>query len=203
MADIVNVAGVVSLDGAQLSIIVVLFVAFILAIAKWRFQERRSKSLQNMVDEMDTEKAEMYSKLKNFEDENKSLKEKFEIMEKEYADKMRALEEKERSLDENSKAVKAKLLEVKALEDTIEMHRTKIGRLELEKSDLERKLDSATSDMDRTISVEKEKLKSHAQELKQKTEEAVSALKKENEALIKKYETMKERLGLWESVTDL
>lgn len=203
MADIVNIAGVVSLDGAQLSIIVVLFVAFILAIAKWRFQERRSTSLQNMVDEMDTEKAEMYSKLKNFEDENKSLKEKFESMEKAYAEKMRALEEKERSLDENSKSVKAKLLEVKALEDTIEMHRTKIGRLELEKSDLERKLDSATSDMDRTISVEKEKLKSHAQELKQKTEEAVSALKKENEALIKKYETMKERLGLWESVTDL
>ncbi|MEE8403355.1 MAG: hypothetical protein V3R93_06345 [Candidatus Hydrothermarchaeaceae archaeon] len=200
---VIDIPGVISLNEAQLSVIALLFAAFLVTLIRWRFQTKRTKSLQKMVDEMDTEKADMYSKLKSFEEENKSLKEKSENTEQECSEKMQLMGEKEKSLDENSKTVKGKLLEIKAMEDTIELHRTKIGRLELEKSDLERKLDSATSDMDQKMFSEKEKLKNHAQELKQKTKEAVTVLKKENEELDKKYEKLKERLSLWESVKDL
>ena len=202
MAEVINILGT-SLDEVQLSIIAVLFVAFLLTLIKWRVSAARTKSLQKIVDEMDTEKAEMYSKLKNFEGENKSLKEKSESIQKEYSEKMQVVEEKERSLDENSKKVDAKLLEIGSMEETIEMHRIKIGRLEVEKSDLEGKLDSATKDVDRRLSSEKEKLKSRAQELTEMTKETVAALKKENEQLKKKYETLKERLSLWESVKDI
>lgn len=202
MAEVINILGT-SLDEVQLSIIAVLFVAFLLTLIRWRVSAARTKSLQKIVDEMDTEKAEMYSKLKNFEGENKSLKEKSESIQKEYSEKMQVVEEKERSLDENSKKVNAKLLETGSMEETIEMHRIKIGRLEAEKSDLEGKLDSATKDVDRRLSSEKEKLKSRAQELTEMTKETVAALKKENEQLKKKYETLKERLSLWESVKDI
>ncbi|MEE9565141.1 MAG: hypothetical protein V3V63_05475 [Candidatus Hydrothermarchaeaceae archaeon] len=202
MAEVINILGT-SLDEVQLSIIAVLFVAFLLTLIRWRVSAARTKSLQKIVDEMDTEKAEMYSKLKNFEGENKSLKEKSESIQKEYSEKMQVVEEKERSLDENSKKVDAKLLEIGSMEETIEMHRIKIGRLEAEKSDLEGKLDSATKDVDRRLSSEKEKLKSRAQELTEMTKETVAALKKENEQLKKKYETLKERLSLWESVKDI
>jgi uncharacterized protein (DUF3084 family) len=202
MAEVINILGT-SLDEVQLSIIAVLFVAFLLTLIRWRVSAARTKSLQKIVDEMDTEKAEMYSKLKNFEGENKSLKEKSESIQKEYSEKMQVVEEKERSLDENSKKVDAKLLEIGSMEETIEMHRIKIGRLEVEKSDLEGKLDSATKDVDRRLSSEKEKLKSRAQELTEMTKETVAALKKENEQLKKKYETLKERLSLWESVKDI
>ncbi len=203
MAEIINIPGIISLDGVQLSVIAVLFIAFLLALIGGRVQAKRTKSLQKMVDEMDTEKADMYSKLKGFEEENKSLTEKSARIQEEYSEKMRVVEEKESSLDENSKTVGDKLLEIGAMEDTLEMHRTKIGRLEIEKSDLERKLEGATKDVDKQMSLEKEKLKNHAQELKQKTEETLETLKKENEELVKKYEKLKERLSLWESVKDL
>ncbi|MBU2560458.1 hypothetical protein KKA03_06135, partial [archaeon] len=127
MAEIVNILGIVSLDETQLSIIVVLLAGFLLTFIKLRVITTKSKSMHKMVDDMDTEKAEMYAKLKNFEDENASLKEKNEGMQKEYSEKMRVVGEKERSLDENSKIVKEKLKEVQAMEDTIEMHRLKIG----------------------------------------------------------------------------
>lgn len=203
MAEIINIPGIISLDGVQLSVIAVLFVAFLLALIGGRVQAKRTKSLQKMVDEMDTEKADMYSKLKGFEEENKSLTEKSARIQEEFSEKMRVVEEKESSLDENSKTVEDKLLEIGAMEDTLEMHRTKIGRLEIEKGDLERKLEGATKDVDKQMSLEKEKLKNHAQELKQKTEETLETLKKENEELVKKYEKLKERLSLWESVKDL
>ena len=203
MAEVINIPGIISLDGVQLSVIAVLFIAFLLALIGGRVQAKRTKSLQKMVDEMDTVKADMYSKLKGFEEENKSLTEKSARIQEEYSEKMRVVEEKESSLDENSKTVEDKLLEIGAMEDTLEMHRTKIGRLDIEKGDLERKLEGATKDVDKQMSLEKEKLKSHAQELKQKTEETLETLKKENEELVKKYEKLKERLSLWESVKDL
>jgi chromosome segregation ATPase len=202
MAEIVNIPGVITLDTVQLSIIAVLLVAFLVALIKWRVLATRTKSMQKMVDEMDTEKADMYSKLKNIEDENASLREKFDSMKKEYSEKSQMVTEKERSLDENSKTVNEKLKEIQAMEETIEMHRMKIGRLEIEKSDLERKLDAATKDMDKQMSLEKDKLKSRAQELTQKTKETLGGIKKENEELKKKYESIKERLSLWESVND-
>ena len=112
MAEIVSVPGIVSLNEVQLSVVGVFFVVFLLTFIKWRVLANRTKSMQKMVDEMDTEKAEMYSKLKNFEEENKSLKEKSENMQTEYTEKMTVVEEKEESLDENSKKVKEKLKEI-------------------------------------------------------------------------------------------
>lgn len=203
MADIIDIPGIVTLNEIEVSVIALLIVSLVLIFFKWHVQSKRAKSLQKMVGVMDTEKAEMYSKLKSFEDENSSLNEKFKKMEKDYSEKMQVVGEKEGALDENSKAVKSKLLEIKGMEDTIDMHRVKIGRLEIEKSDLERRLESATKDIDKKMSREKEKLKSHAKELKEKTQEAVEVLKKENEAFKKKYQKVKERLGLWESVKDL
>ncbi len=130
MAEIFGIDGVTSFDAVNVAAVAVLLVALAIVTIKWSVLVRRTKSLQAMVDEMDTEKADMYSKLKNFEEENVSLREGFENMQKDYSEKMRIVEEKEKTLDANSKEVESKLLEIKAMEDTIEMHRAKIGRLD-------------------------------------------------------------------------
>ena len=99
MAEIVSVPGVASFNEAQLAIIGVLFVAFLLTLIKWRVLANKTKSMGTMVDEMDTEKADMFKKLKNFEEENKSLKEKMENIQKEYSEKNKVMAEKEKTLN--------------------------------------------------------------------------------------------------------
>jgi chromosome segregation ATPase len=179
-----------------------LFLTFVVFV-KWRFQARKSKSLQAMVDEMDQDKAQMYSKLKALEEENKELKERMEKTEAEYSERVRALEEKEKKLKEDSKEVEEKLGKLRAMEETIEMHRVKIGVLETEKRDLQVRLNNLTAAQEKELSTEKEKLEALKRELKEKTKEALSKLTAENEELKKKVETLKERLSLWESVKDL
>ncbi len=214
MADPVILIAGEAFTAVHIAIFTILLAAAIFAISKWKSHARKTASFQNMIAEMDHDKAVLYDKSESLEKENKKIREKLEKMETEYSEKTKEIKEREIRMTESSKKLDEGLLKINAMKDTIEMHRLKIGELEKENLEIKKEFDRVKDDHEKELSLTKNKFQSHADELKSKTKEAVakfteekdrtiSTLRAENEELKQKVVKLKEKLGLWESVGDL
>ncbi len=214
MADPIIIIAGETFTAVHIVIFTILLAAAIFGILKWKSHAKKTESFQKMIAEMDHDKAMLYDRSESLEKENREMREKLEKMEREYSEKMKEIQEKETRMAESSEKLDEGLLKIKAMKDTIEMHRLKIGELEKENLDIKKELDRVKEEYERELSLTKNKFQSRADELKIKTKEAVakfteekdrtiSALKSENEELKQKVVKLKEKLGLWESVGDL
>ncbi len=190
-----------------------LFIA-LLAIIKWSTNARRMDSLLKVVNESDSEKAHMYNRAKDLEGENKRLSTNLTNLENEYRERAQALEEGEKRIRIESKRLEDELLKIKGVKEGLELHRSKVGTLEMEKAELQRKLKDAMAAYEEEFAVERRKLESQLREVKERTKEVVDELSREKDAEIKKLreenqqlrgmvEKLRERLSLWEAVGDL
>lgn len=186
----------------------------LLAIIKWRATARKMDSLLKIVNEADSEKAQMYNRLRDLEAENKRLNTNLTNIENEYRERVQALEEGEKRIRIESKKLEEEFLKIKGVKEALELHRSKVGSLEMEKGELQRKLKDAMATYEEEFASERRKLESQLREVKERTKEVVDELSREKDAEIKKLkdenqqlkgmvEKLRERLSLWEAVGDL
>ena len=118
----------------MVNIISVLLLLLFIAIAKIVLDMRYISKIKRELNNLRREKAQIVEKCEELKKEIDRLKERersIEVMEEKLKASEKEIEAERRRLEEE-------LLKVKAMEETLDMHRLKIGELKKEKMELER-----------------------------------------------------------------
>ncbi len=198
----------------HISLVAISWAIALLAILKYRGAAKKAEKLFRVVNESDSEKGQMYNKIKDLEQSNRGLAEKLTKLENEYRERFAAVEAGEKRVKEESARLEDELLKINAVKELLEKHRERVGELEREKRELVIKLDESSQSVEQALSKETRRLESEMRETKERTQELVEQLtrekdkeieklKKENIELAEKIGKLKDRLSLWESVADI
>jgi len=191
------------LTNVLLGTIALLFIVLLILFTSLKGRGKVIRELEASGRNVEKKESSTAQNLQVYKNQNRKLRDEIVRLKREFLEERTRVKQKARSLDEKATELEKGLLKVKAMEETVNMHRTKIGILEKKNRELSSMLEGSSSDLEERLNSEKERYKTKIEELKNETKEMMAAfmerkeaeiaeLKKENEGLRKELEGHKD-----------